>query len=187
MTEVTQLTMVALEAGLETIRQSPVNNGSLDMIVRRPKIGEREVIEQGELDLVEGLVGDNWKARGSSGTKDGSAHPEMQITMMNSRLIALIALNKKRWQLAGDQLYIDMNLSEDNLPAGTQIALGSAVVQITPVPHRGCKLFVERFGVDATKFVNSQEGRELRLRGVNAIIVQPGAIRVGDLATIVEE
>ncbi len=187
MTEITQLTMAALEAGLETIRQSPTNNGSLDMIVRRPNTGEREEIEQGELDLVEGLVGDNWKARGSSRMKDGSAHPEMQITMMNSRLIALIAQNKKRWQLAGDQLYIDMDLSEDNLPAGTQIALGSAVVQISPVPHTGCKLFVERFGIDAMKFVNSQKGRQLRLRGVNARIVQPGVVRVGDVATIFEE
>jgi len=185
MTEQRHLTKTELLAGLDAIRQSPQNEGTLDMIVRRPHTGEREVTDQAELDLAEGLVGDNWKARGSSGTQDGSADLDRQITIMNSRAIALIAQDRKRWPLAGDQLYIDMGLSADNLPIGAQIALGPVVLQISAAPHTGCKLFVERFGVDAVQFVNSPEGKRLRLRGVNARIIRPGVIRVGDVAKIV--
>ena len=140
-------------------------------------------MEEAELDLVEGLVGDNWRARGSSGTEDGSAHPEMQLTIMSSRVIDLVSQDKDRWHMTGDQIFVDMDLSSENLPAGTQLAIGSAVVEVTPTPHTGCKKFVERFGVDAMKFVNSSpQGKQLRLRGVNTKVVQNGAVRVGDLA-----
>lgn len=184
MIEQIHMTKSELESGLDAIRQSPRDEGALAMIVRRPDTDEREVIDQAELDLVEGLVGDNWKTRGSSRTKDGSANPEAQITIMSARAIALIAQDKERWPLAGDQLYIDLDLSEDNLPAGSQIALGSIVLQVSTEPHTGCSLFVERFGMDAVQFVNSPEGRRLRLRGVNAKITQPGVIQIGDVATI---
>jgi len=175
--------MEELEAGLDMIRQSPKDEGVLDLIVRRVAINQREILEEGELHLAEGLVGDNWKTRGSSSTPDGSAHPDMQLNIMNSRVIALVAQEKERWHLAGDQLFLNMDLSAENLPAGTKLALGSAVVEITPQPHTGCKKFVERFGLDAMKFVNSPLGKELHLRGVNAKVVQPGTIRVGDVAT----
>jgi MOSC domain-containing protein YiiM len=181
-----QLTMEELEAGLASLTPSPKDNGTLDLIVRRPQSGVREVLTEGQLDVTEGLVGDNWKTRGSSLTADGLAHPEMQLNIMNSRVIDLIAQEKERWQLAGDQLFLDLDLSLQNLPPGTRLALGSAVVEITPVPHTGCKKFVARFGSDAMKFVNAPANKALRLRGINARVVQPGVIRIGDRATKIE-
>ena len=181
MTTITHLTRPELEASLETIRQSPRDEGMLELIVRRPQTGIREVLTEGELDLEQGLVGDNWRERGSSRTTDGSAHPEMQLTVMNSRLIALLAQDKARWQLAGDQLFIDLDLSEANLPPGTRLAIGTAIIEVTAEPHTGCQKFVERFGADAMKFVNSAIGRELKLRGINAKVVESGVIRVGDV------
>ena len=176
------LTMEQLEAGLDIIRQSPKDEGVLELIVRRPRVDEREVLEEAELHPSEGLMGDSWKLRGSSRTPDGSAHPDMQLNIINARVIALVAQDRQRWQLAGDQLYLDMDLSDENLPAGTRLALGSAVIEVTPQPHTGCKKFVARFGLDAMKFVNSPLGRELHLRGINARVVQPGMIRVGQSA-----
>ena len=169
-----------LEQGLDPIRQAPRDEGTLEMIVRRPQVGEREQLEVGQLDLHEGLVGDNWGMRGSKRTPDGSAHPEMQLNIMSARAIALVAGSKERWQLAGDQLYIDLDLSVENLPPGTHLAIGSAVVEVTTVPHAGCIKFRDRFGLDALAFVNSPVGKQLRLRGLNARVVQAGAIRAGD-------
>ena len=182
MVTVQQMTLEELEAGLQDIGGSPKNEGVVELIVRRPQTLEREILEVGELDVAEGLVGDNWKARGSKSTKDGSAHPEMQLTLMNSRVIQLICQDRERWHLAGDQFFVDMDLSQENLPAGTRIALGSAIIEVTPVPHTGCKKFIERFGVDAMKFVNSPKGRELNLRGVNAKVIQSGSLRANERA-----
>lgn len=176
------LTTEELEAGLNEIRQSPADEGVLRLIVRRPRVDEREILEEGELHPAEGLVGDSWKFRGSSRTSDGSSHPDMQLNIMNARVIALLARQKDRWPLAGDQLYIDLDLSAGNLPAGTRLALGSAVIEVTSQPHTGCAKFTEHFGPEATRFVNSTDGKALRLRGINAKVVQPGTIRVGDLA-----
>jgi hypothetical protein len=180
--EINHLTMAELEAGLDEIRRAPKDEGVLELIVRRPNIEEREVLEEGELHLAEGLVGDNWSRRKSSRTPDGSAHPDMQLNIMNVRVIALVAQDKARWQLAGDQLYLDLDLSAENLPAGTRLAIGSAVIEVSPQPHTGCKKFVSRFGLEAMKFVNSELGRELHLRGINARVIQPGRIRVGNRA-----
>ena len=181
-TEIKHLTMDELEAGLDEIRRAPKDEGVLHLIVRRPEIEEREVVEEAELHLQEGLVGDSWIKRPSSKTVDGSPHPHMQINIMNARVAALVAQEKGRWHLAGDQLYLDMDLSAENLPPGTQLVIGSAVLEVTPPPHTGCLKFVSRFGLDAMKFVNSPVGRELRLRGLNAKVVQPGTIRVGNVA-----
>ena len=181
MAEVKPLTMAVLEAGLDTIRQSPNDAGVLALIVRRPQIGAREVLAEGELDLVEGLVGDTWSTRSSSRTADGSAHPNMQLTVMNTRVIALVAQTQERWSLAGDQLFIDLDLSADNVPPGTRLSLGSAVIEVSAEPHTGCKKFSSRFGVEAMKFVNSPEGKQLRLRGINAKVIQAGTIQVGEV------
>jgi hypothetical protein len=181
-TGIRHLTMSELEAGLDEIRRAPKDEGILELIVRRPGINEREVINEGELHLVEGLLGDTWKTRGSSRTGDGSSHPDMQLNIMNARVTALVAQDKDRWQLAGDQLYFDMDLSDENLPPGSCLAIGSAVIQVSQQPHLGCKKFVSRFGLDAMKFVNSPVGKQLHLRGINARVVQPGVIRVGDVA-----
>lgn len=183
MAEVRHLSLAELEAGLETIRQAPRDEGQLELIVRRPRVELREALQEGLLDLSEGLVGDNWKTRGSSRTADGSAHPDMQLNVMNARVIALLAQEVERWQLAGDQLYIDLDLSLENLPPGTKLALGEAVIEVTSQPHTGCAKFMSRFGAEALKFVNSAEGKALRLRGLNARVVKEGAIRVGDKVT----
>jgi hypothetical protein len=174
------LTTEELEAGLEDIYLSPKDDGRINLIVCRPEEEKRKVLLEAQLDLTEGLVGDNWKVRGSKSTEDGSAHPEMQLNIMNSRVIALLAQEQDRWQLAGDQLFIDMDLSDKNLPAGTRLALGTAVIEITAKPHSRCKKFAARFGQDAIKFVNSPLGKELHLRGVNAKVIQSGTIQVGD-------
>jgi MOSC domain-containing protein len=180
------LTTDELEAGLDEIRQSPKDAGVLKLIVRRPKPGEREVVSEAELDLVHGLVGDNWMTRGSRLTRDGSSHPDMQLTVMNARAIALLAQQQDRWKLAGDQLYVDMDLSVKNLPSGTKLTVGTAVIEVTDQPHTGCKQFTARFGRDATNFVNSAEGKQLRLRGINAKVVRPGIVRIGDIATTLQ-
>lgn len=179
-----QLQRSELEAGLDLIRRAPRDEGVLELIVRRPETGVREVLAHGELDLAAGLVGDNWSTRGSSRTADGRAHPDMQLNVMSSRAIALVALEKERWPLAGDQLFVDLDLSEANVPAGTRLAMGSAVIEVTREPHTGCAKFVSRFGVEAMKFVNSPIGRALNLRGVNARVVTPGTIRAGDPVSV---
>ena len=150
------------------------------MIVRRPGVDEREILEQGELDVAQGLLGDNWRLRGSSLMPDGSAHPDMQLTIMNSRVIALVASDRERWPLAGDQFFVDLDLSKDNMPPGTRLSLGDAVVEVSSLPHMGCKKFVARFGLDAMKFVNSKRGKQLGLRGINAKVVKPGLVRNAD-------
>jgi hypothetical protein len=182
-TDTLHLSKSELENGLEHILASPNQQGTLEMIVRRPETNVREVIETGALSIKEGLVGDNWLTRGSSKTPDGSAHPEMQLNIMNSRVIELVAQDKSRWSLAGDQLFVDFDLSEANVPAGTRLQIGTAVIEVTPVPHMGCKKFVERFGMPAMQFVNSATGKKHHLRGINAKVVQGGVIKAGDSIT----
>lgn len=176
------LTQEELEAGLEEILKSPRDRGVVKLIVRRPETERREVLEEGVLDPAFGLEGDNWLSRGSRATPDGSAHPEMQLNIMNSRVIALVAQDPERWALAGDQLYIDMDLSPENLPPGTRLSIGSAIIEVTSPPHTGCKKFVARFGKDAMVFVNSGIGKKLNLRGINAKVVQGGVVHTGDVA-----
>lgn len=170
-----------LAAGLATIRQSPADAGTVEMIVRRPAQDEREVLEEGRLTTDDGLVGDHWRARGSRSTPDGSANPECQLTLMNARLVDLLAGgDRQAWPLAGDQLYVDLDLSVENLPAGTRLAIGTARIEVTEPPHTGCAKFSARFGSEAMRFVNSPAGRALRLRGLNARVVEPGEVRCGD-------
>ena len=169
-----------LEKGLPDILNAPKENGIVHLIVRRPAVNEREVLTVGELDITEGLIGDTWKLRSSSRTTDGSAHPDMQINIMNSLVIDLLTQDKSRWPEAGDQLYVDLDLSAANLPPGTILRLGTAELMVTNQPHTGCGKFSERFGSDALKFVNSPIGRELHLRGINAKVIKSGTIHQGD-------
>lgn len=178
---VRHLTTEEIAVGLDEIRQSPKCEGTLRLIVRRPRVGEREILDEAELDVAVGLIGDTWPQRKSRRTADGSPHPDMQLNVMNARTIALLAQTKERWPLAGDQLFIDLDLSEANLPAGTELALGTAIIEVTSQPHTGCGKFVERFGADAMQFVNSPTGRSLRMRGLNARVVRAGRIRAGDV------
>lgn len=179
-TDVIHPTTEQLEAALEHIAASPVDGGTLELIVQRPAEDVRVVVVEGELHPDEGLVGDNWSARRSSRTDHGGPHPDMQLNLMNSRVCELVAGSPERMPLAGDQLIVDLDLSEVNMPAWTRLRIGSAVIEITDQPHNGCAKFTKRFGLDAHRFVNSELGKELHLRGVNARVVTPGTIRSGD-------
>jgi len=175
-----------LDAGLDHVRASPVDGGTIEMIVRRPGVGEREVLEAGELVVGAGLVGDNYVERGNAKTPDGSAHPEAQLNLMNSRSVDLCADgDRERWPLAGDQFFVDFDLTEPNLPAGTKLSLGSAIIEVSAKPHTGCAQFSERFGIDAARWVN--HNKALRLRGINAMVIQPGTVRTGDTITKLDE
>lgn len=175
------LTLDELEAGLDPVRDAPTERGRLELIVRRPAENERELLSAGVLDLRDGLIGDMWSIRPSPSTDHGGPNTEAQITVMNARMAELIGgPDHERWAQAGDQLYVDLDLSESNLPPGSRLEIGTAVLEVTATPHLGCGKFTRRFGVDAMKFVNSDIGRTLRLRGVNTRVLTPGSITVGD-------
>lgn len=176
-------TTAQLEAWAEEFTSAPTTSGTLELVLRRPQPGEREILDAAELTVADGVVGDGWRHRGSRRTPDGTAHPDMALTVMNARFARFIAVDPSRMALAGDQLYIDLDLSEANLPAGTRLAIGSAVVEVTDQPHTGCPKFKERFGPDALRFVNSPIGKELRLRGLNARVVVEGIVHPGDVVT----
>ncbi len=176
-------TTAELEAELDEFRAAPAQDGTLDLVLRRPAEGEREVLAEANLTFADGVEGDSWKVRGSRRTADGSSHPDMQLNVMNARFARFIAGTPERMALAGDQLYVDLDLSEANVPPGTQLAIGSAVIEVTDQPHTGCAKFRQRFGADALRFVNSPVGKELHLRGVNAKVVVEGTVRPGDTVT----
>ena len=175
------LTVDALEAGLDEIRQAPRDNGLVELIVCRPAENERTVLAEATVDPTDGVQGDTWRVRGSTSMPDGSCNPARQITVMNARAAALVAGDLDRWPLAGDQLYVDLDLSGENLPAGSRLAVGTAVLEVSDQPHLGCKKFEARFGRDALRFVNSVAGRALNLRGINCRVVTAGTVRVGDV------
>lgn len=181
------LDMDALNAGLDHIRQAPADGGELKLIVRRPAEDQREVVEEAQLDTEVGLVGDNWQNVPSTRTEDGSAHPDMQLNIMNARVTELIAQSPDRWQLAGDQLYVDMDISTESLPHWTKLAIGDAIIQVTDQPHRGCAKFSARFGPAAARWVNIGEGVDLNLRGINAKVIKSGTIRQGDVLKRIED
>jgi hypothetical protein len=169
------VSLLELEAGLDGVRRAPRDGGTVELIVRRPAEGEREILEQAQLDTVKGMVGDRWWS-----TRRDPASRENQLTLMGSRAAALVSGRPDGWAIAGDQLYVDLALSYDNLRPGTRLRLGSAVIEVTAAPHTGCGKFVKRFGIDAQKLVNSPVGRELNLRGINAKVITAGAVRRGD-------
>ena len=179
--EIEHLTLADLEAGLDHVRDSPKEQGVLELIVSRPEEDAREVMALADLDIELGLVGDTWQDRPSARSADGKAHPDMQITIMNSRVAALVAGDKERWQLSGDQLFADIDLSAENMPPGTRISVGPAILEATDQPHTGCKKFSARFGIDALQLISSPIGKELQLRGINCKVVQGGEIKPGDI------
>jgi hypothetical protein len=179
--------LAEIRDGLDLVRQSPRGAGTLELAVRRPSDGTREVLARAELDRETGLVGDNWSQRPSSRTPDNSPHPEMQLNVINARFVALIAgPDRDAWALAGDQLYVDLDLSFDALPAGSRLAIGEqAVIEVTAQPHTGCAKFAARFGRDAHKFVWTDEAKNLRLRGLNARVIVAGTIEPGDTVRLI--
>ena len=170
------LELSTLQAGLATVRGSPIDDGRVELIARRPGEDRREVLAEAELSSDAGLVGDKWSAA-------AAPNPQAQLTVMNSRVAALVAGGADHGGLAGDQLYVDLDLSYENLPPGTRLLVGLAVIEVTAEPHTGCGKFARRFGVDALKFVNSADGRELNLRGINAKVIVGGIVRPGDSIT----
>lgn len=178
-TDIQHLDREQLEATIEHVRASPAE-GTLELIVQRPAVDERVVLAEARLAIEDGLEGDTWSQRGSKRTEDGSPHPDMQLNIMNSRILSAIAQSPDRMPLAGDQLIVDMDLSEANLPPWTKLAIGEAVIEVTDQPHTGCAKFSQRFGVEAHRFVNSEVGKELKLRGINARVITAGTIRQGD-------
>ena len=178
------LTTSDLEAGLDRVRTAPTDEGILALVVARPADGARTVLESADLDLATGLVGDNWLARGSRHTADGSARVDQQLNVMSIHAADLVAGDRERVPLAGDQLYLDLDISAANLPPGSHLSIGGAVIEVTPAPHNGCAKFTRRFGLEAMRFVNSPLGKELRLRGLCARVVQPGTVTTGDTVTV---
>ena len=169
-----------LEAGLDAIRSAPKEQGVVRLIVRRPGEDLRESIDEALLDVDEGLVGDTWRARGNRHTPDGAADPQAQLTLVNARAATVIAGEPERWAVAGDQFYVDLDLSVANLPPGTRLRIGEAEIEISAKAHTGCAKYAARFGPEALRFVSSPEGRALRLRGVNARVITGGSVAVDD-------
>jgi MOSC domain-containing protein YiiM len=180
MTTALHFSETELKARLPDVLQSPANNGILVQIVARPDKELRELRERSEVTPQDGLPGDRWARYCTRKLPDGSLNPDTQLTLMNSRAVAMVAGEKERWALAGDNLLVDLDLSESNLPAGQRLKLGGAILEITAQPHTGCAKFSSRFGVDALKFVNSLEGKKLRLRGIHACVIEAGMIAAGD-------
>lgn len=183
MSLVTHRTTEELDAHLAAVRAAPIDSGEVQLIVSRPDNGERIALDAADLDAAIGLVGDNWFVRGNSSTHDGSADPHAQLTLMSTRAVTAVAGERARWALAGDQLFVDFDISVDNLPAGTHVRIGTAVVEISAKPHTGCAKFTQRFGLDAMRWVNSPAGKQLRLRGVNCRVVEAGQVALGDTIT----
>lgn len=183
MTTLTKRTTSELDAFLDEVRAAPADGGEVQLIVARPDTGSREALDTADLDPLIGLVGDNWFTRGSTSMPDGMANPEAQLTIMNARAADAVAGERANWALAGDQIYADLDLSVDNLPPGTRLQIGTAVVEISVKPHTGCAKFTQRFGLDAMHWANSPEGKALRLRGVNCRVVEPGTVAIGDTIT----
>jgi hypothetical protein len=173
-------TTAELDAILDHLLAAPKDTGTLELVVRRPGFGEREVLAEGDLSVGQGLVGDTWSSRPSKRTADGSPHPDMQLNVMSHRMVSFLAGDPDRRALAGDQLYVDLDLSHENLPAWSRLGVGEAVIEVTDQPHTGCAKFIDRFGEDAMRFVNGRVGRPLRLRGLNARVVTGGMVRPGD-------
>ena len=173
--------MLELENGLDFIQHAPRDKGTVEAIVCRPAVDERRELDQGIFDIMQGLVGDSWLERERNMTTNGTANTDTQLTLMNARVIALVAQTRDRWQLAGDQLYVDLDLSFDNLPPGTRLTLGNVLIETTAEPHLGCRKFYDRFGKDATVFVNSDTGKKMNLRGINAKVIESGAVTRGSV------
>jgi hypothetical protein len=170
-----------LDRHLEYVLASPRNQAPLELIVARPATGEREILQEAILDVADGLVGDTWLARGSRAMPDHAANPAAQLTLMSTRVLAAIEPDRSRWPLAGDQLYLDLDLSAENLPTGTRLGVGTVVLEVTELPHTGCSQFSARFGADALRWISTPTGRANRMRGMYVRVVTGGTVRVGDI------
>ena len=170
-----------IERAAAVLGSSPTENGVVEMIICRPARYERMVLDEGTLEVAHGLIGDTWEARGATNTPDGRSDRIRQVTVMNSRALASVAGERGRWELAGDQLIVDLDLSMVNLPAGTRLQIGEAVAEVTEPPHTGCAKFAGRYCVDALAWVSDRAGRQRRRRGMHVRVLRSGTVRPGDL------
>ena len=181
---------IELTAGLDHLRSAPTDGGTVHLVVRRPGLGMRELLEEGLLDTEDGVVGDNWLSRATSRAIADGRHLEAQVNVMSARMVGLLADSAEEQAYAGDQLFLDLDISVANLPTGSRLAFGApggggAVIEISARPHNGCAKFTARFGEEAMLFVNSEVGKGLRLRGFNGRIVSSGVVRTGDPVRVV--
>ena len=174
-------TLENIEARLAELGDAPSDLGTLHYIIRRPATDMREVLDSATFTLEEGLVGDNWRTRGNG--KGGEANIQAQVTLMSVRMLEALTPDRERWLLAGDQLLVDFDLSESNLPAGQRLQIGSVILEVSALPHTGCAKFTERFGEGAIRAVSSPEGRAARRRGVNVRVIQGGTLTLSDTIT----
>lgn len=176
------LTAAQLEAGMARVHEAPTDEGAVRLVVRRPGRGEREILDQGQLDTAQGLVGDDWINR--PGMNRETPSPYAQVTVMNARAAELVSGDPEpaAWAQCGDQLYIDLDISEANLPAGTRLEVGGAILEVQAEPHTGCVQFRSWWGADALRHVSTSEGLSLRLRGANTRVIRSGVVKPGDTA-----
>jgi MOSC domain-containing protein YiiM len=176
-----------IERAATALGSSPTDNGVVEMIICRPARDERKVLDEGILEVTHGLLGDTWEARGATSTPDGGADPLRQVTVMNSRVLESVAGERDRWELAGDQLIVDLDLSMDSLPAGTRLQIGEAVAEVTEPPHTGCAKFAGRYGADALAWLGGGAGRRQRRRGMHVRVLRSGTVRPGDAIRKLEQ
>ncbi len=178
----TYQTAEQLEAGMAGVLDAPSEEGPVRLVVRRPGRGQREILEEGQLDTERGLIGDDWINR--PGMNRDTPSPHAQVTVMNARVAELISGDPEpaTWAQCGDQLYVDLDISEANMPTGTRFSVGDAVLEVQAEPHTGCVQFRSWWGGDALRHISTTEGQALRMRGVNTRVVQSGTVRPGDAA-----
>lgn len=173
------LTTEQITERVSKLTPAPTDSGMVATLIVRPDTNERKIVPSIHVIPGEGIVGDNYLARGDKRTPDGSAHPEGQICLMNASVLDVLADgDTNKWQLAGDQILVDFDLSTDNIPGGTRLSIGTATFEVSNKPHNGCAKFAERFGMDASRFVNSDKVQ--RYRGINVMVVTEGDVSVGD-------
>ena len=166
---------------LPYILSAPADEGQVRAIVIRPAAGQRRMLDRVDVSARGGLEGDHWAEGCWLSTEDGAPHPDVQVCIMSARCIEAIAGPEANWAAAGDNLFIDMDLSPENLPPGTRVAIGTVELILTAEPHNGCQSFIDRYGRDACVFVNTGPGKANRLRGIYGRVTRDGTIRRGDV------
>jgi len=158
---------------LDHVKASPKDGGVLKLIVLRLPDEQRQTPPRATLSAEHGVTGDRWSLK-------TNPDPLVQVSVMNSRFLEVIAGETERMNLAGDNLIIDLDLHIDNLPTGTRLRIGQALLEVTDSPHTGCKKFQRRYGKDALDITNTPEGSAMRLRGLLARVIRGGEVQVGD-------
>ena len=164
-------------------QSSPRDNGVVKLLVIRPETHVRTLPNAVVVSVEQGVVGDKWEAECTIKLENGKSNPDLQIAIINTKVIKEIAqsdFDMDRLALAGDNIYADLNLCEENMPVGQQIQIGNTLLEVTPFPHFGCKKFSERYSVEDLKVVNSTAGKPQHLRGIYVKVIKNGSISIGE-------